>query len=155
MENTISILKNVFDKLEWHYSFNEEKKLFTTGIKMNNAVGNLNIIVFIRDDSYSVYAILNSHVEPTYMHQVAEYLHRANFDLKNGNFELDYDDGEIRYKTYVNIQDIELSEAVALDSILVPVFMFDRYGKNLMKLLISEGDPEQLILEAENSEDDD
>ena len=47
-------------------------------------------------------------------------------------FMLTYGDGV----SDVNIQDIELSEAVALDSILVPVFMFDRYGKNLMKLLI-------------------
>lgn len=33
-----------------------------------------------------------------------EYITGANYGLRNGNFEMDVEDGEIRYKVYVNVK---------------------------------------------------
>ena len=151
MENIVNSFKQILKKLDWNYSYDEEKNIFTTNMQMKNAIGNITILIIIRELSYTIYAILSSHVESTFLHQVAEYLHRANYNLKNGNFELDYDSGEIRYKTYVNLDNINISESVIVDSFIIPIFMFERYGKNLMKLLITEGNPALLISEAENN----
>jgi hypothetical protein len=35
--------------------------------------------------------------------EVSHFLTRANYGLAAGNFELDFDDGEIRYKTAVQV----------------------------------------------------
>ena len=32
---------------------------------------------------------------------------------------------------------------------MIPIFMFDKYGKNLLRLMLGEGNPKELIEEAE------
>lgn len=43
---------------------------------------------------------------------VALYLTRANFGLVVGNFELDLDDGEVRFKTSVDLEGTEVGQAL-------------------------------------------
>lgn len=153
MKHTIKLIKNFFEKGEWKYDCKEyddgTRVVFYSSINMNNAIGHLRIFVIVRKDYYVVNVILNSKVEEKYYNQVAEYLHRANFGMNNGNFEFDFDDGEIRYKTYINFEGIELSDDVVTDSILAPIFMFDKYGKNLLRLMLGEANPKELIEEIE------
>lgn len=152
MKHTIELIKSFFEKGEWNYNqkeYDEKHVVFSSGVNMNNAIGNLRIFVIVRQDYYIVNVILNSAVEGKYYNQVAEYLHRANYGMNNGNFEFDFEDGEIRYKTYVNFEGIQLSDDIVADSILVPIFMFDKYGKNLLRLMLGEGNPKELIAETE------
>ena len=152
MRNTIEGIKHFFEKWDWKYDYtekNENHAVFSSGVSMNNAIGNLRIFIVVHKNYYTVNTILNNVVEEKYYNQVSEYLHRANFGLNNGNFEFDFEDGEVRYKTYVNFDGVELSDSIIEDSILVPVFMFDKYGKNLLRLMLGDGDPKKLIEAAE------
>lgn len=158
MNTTAQMIESFFKEKGWKYDCprkKEDRILFTTGVNMGNVLGNLRILIFVREDSYVVNAILNNFAEKERYAQVAEYLHRANYATSNGNFEFDYDDGEIRYKTYVNFDgDVVLSNQVIEESIFVPIFMFDEYGKNLLRLMIEPGNPKQLIEDAERSYDE-
>ncbi len=158
MKTTAQKIESFFKEKGWKYDCprqEEDRILFTTGVNMGNVLGKLRIVIFLREDCYVVNAILNSFVEKERYAQVAEYLHRANYATLNGNFEFDYDDGEIRYKTYTNFDgDAVLSKEVIEESIFVPVFMFDEYGKNLLRLMIGPGDPKQLIEEAERNHEE-
>ena len=49
---------------------------------------------------------------------IAEFLTRANYDLLIGNFEFDFEDGEIRYKTSIDV------EGSSLDSALIQRFAY-------------------------------
>lgn len=152
MKHTLELIKNFFEKGKWKYSckeYDETHVVFSSGVNMNNAIGNLRIFVVVRQDYYIVNVLLNSAVEKRYYNQVAEYLHRANYGMNNGNFEFDFEDGEIRYKTYVNFEGVQLSDNVVADSILVPIFMFDKYGKNLLRLMLGEANAKELVEEAE------
>lgn len=152
MENTIKLIKDFFKQGEWKYSYkklSEKRAMFSSNINMNNVIGNLHIFIFVHRDYYIVNAVLNSFVEECYYAQVSEYLHRANCGLPTGNFEFDFDDGEVKFKTYVSFEGVQLSADVVEESILLPVFMFDRYGKNLLRLMLGEGNPKKLIEEAE------
>ena len=73
--------------------------------------------------------------------------------MQNGNFEFDYDDGQISYKTFVNTKNIVPSTEVIRDSILIPVFMFDRYGKGIIRLMLEKANPKELIEKAESIQD--
>src|SRR5205085_1923662 len=42
---------------------------------------------------------------------VGEFLHRVNYGTIIGNFELDCDDGEIRFKTSLDVEGEELTDA--------------------------------------------
>lgn len=147
-KSTANLIKHFFDTDGWKYDYDEERSIFRTGMSMGS-IGKLDIMIPIREDYYLVHAIFSSNAEESQYVRVSEYLHRANYGLNNGNFEMDFEDGEIRYKTYVNFDGLQLSEEVVRDSILIPIFMFDTYGKNLVRLMIGESDPKTLIDEVE------
>lgn len=153
MNNTIELINKFFVDGDWKYDFkqvDDNRAMFITGINMNNAMGNLRIYVMVHETYYVVNAVINSTVEEKYYHQVAEYLHRANYGMRNGNFEMSFENGEVRYKTYVNFEGMQLSNEVITESILIPVFMFEKYGKNLLRLMLREEVPKELADEAEN-----
>ncbi len=153
MEKVIQQIKNFFEENDWKYTFNEEKNIFSTELNMNNVLGILRMYIFLRETSYVVSTVLNSSVEEQYYGQISEYLHRANFGMRNGNFEFDYNDGEVRFKTFVNFEDMELSDAVIADSIFVSAAMVDQYGKKLIQLMVSDAEtPSDLIEEIESSD---
>lgn len=49
----------------------------------------------------------------------------------------------------MDFENTKLSEDIVAKSIIMPIFMFDRYGRGLIKLMLNEGDPKELIQEAE------
>lgn len=155
MNTVVELIKDFFSENEWNYSYNEDKSIIKSELSMNNAIGDLNIYIRIRETDYTVYTVLNSYVEKDFMNQVSEYLHRANYGLISGNFELCYEDGEVRFKTFVNFTNIELSKDIVAESIVVPIFMFEKYGINLLKLMISKNDPKVLIEEVESNAEED
>ena len=149
MQNTIKLIKQFFEDHKWKYEFVEENNVFTSNINMNSIIGVLRIYIFVKETDYRVYTVLNSNAEETAYTRVAEYLHRVNYGTQEGNFEFDYQDGEIRYKTYVNFDDVTLSPGVIEDSILIPLFMFEKYGKNLFRAMLGNENVQMLAEEAE------
>ncbi|MDE6934013.1 MAG: YbjN domain-containing protein [Oscillospiraceae bacterium] len=155
MENVIKLIHEFFSKGKLKYRYDEKTHTFSSGVDMENVLGNLRIVLPVRENSYTVYAILNGTPKAGNFGRVAEYLHRANYGMRNGNFEFDYRDGEIRYKTYVNFEGIQLSLPVVAESILIPILMFDQYGENLMRIMLGDGDPAELVKQAEALDEDD
>ena len=58
---------------------------------------------------------------------IAELLSRINYGLNIGNFELDMNDGEIRYKTSIDVEGGELTSRMAETLIAVNISTTDRY----------------------------
>ncbi|MCB6991392.1 YbjN domain-containing protein [bacterium 210820-DFI.6.38] len=152
MKKVIDTIKSFFENNDWKYNFNDKDKVFSAGIDMGNILGNVRMVILLEDNFYNVYMVMNSKVEEKYFPVVAEFLHRANYGLKDGNFEMDYRDGEIRYKSFVNFKNIDVSEEVVGESIIVGAAMIDRYGKGLLKLMLGDGSPEECIKFCESEE---
>ncbi len=152
MENVIESIKNYFENNDWKYKYNEQDKIFTTGINMGNILGNIRMVIYINENDYNVYIILNSKAEKKYYSNISEFLHRANYGLRDGNFEMDYRDGEIRYKSFVNFKNIEISEDVVDESIMVGVAMIERYGKGILRIMLGEDNIEECIKNCEVSQ---
>lgn len=82
---------------------------------------------------------------------VAEFLTRANYGLRLGNFEMDYEDGEIRYKSSIDFEGVELPSILIRNMIYPSVQTMDRYLGGILKLIYGEADPKQIITEIEMS----
>ncbi len=82
---------------------------------------------------------------------VAEFITRANYGLRIGNFEMDFDDGEIRYKSSIDFEGVQLDKPLIKNAIYPAVQTMDRYLPNIMKLIYGEGtkSPAELIAEIE------
>ena len=68
---------------------------------------------------------------------VAELLARINYGLNIGNFELDMTDGEIRYKTSIDVEGGELTRRMVETLIAVNISTTDRYFAAFTDVLYS------------------
>ena len=82
-----------------------------------------------------VYSVSSVNVPEDRRGEVAEYLTRANYGMVMGNFEMDYSDGEVRYKTVLDIGDGELDPKALRPLFSENLRTFDRYFPGLMALL--------------------
>jgi hypothetical protein len=82
---------------------------------------------------------------------IAEYISRANYGLLIGNFELDYADGEIRFKTSVDVEGDELSVPLVKRLVYDNVGTLDRYLPGILEIIYGKADPRAAIDQIEGT----
>lgn len=91
------------------------------------------------------YSVVPVRVPPEQIMAAAELLVRINYGLNIGNFELDVTDGEIRYKTSIDVEGGELSLRMAETLIAVNLSTTDRYFPAIMDLLYGGARPSEAV----------
>lgn len=80
---------------------------------------------------------------------MAEFLTRANFGLVIGNFELDLDDGELHFKTSIDVEGDRISAALIRQLIDANVAAFDHYWPGVAAVQRDGAAPEEAIARVE------
>lgn len=76
---------------------------------------------------------------------IAEFVARVNYDMMIGNFELNFDTGEVRYKTSIDLG-LYIFEPITLQNLMEANFAcMDTYFEGLMKIIYSSASPEEVI----------
>jgi len=83
---------------------------------------------------------------------VAELLTRINYGLKIGNFEIDLDDGEVRYKTSIMLEDESWTREIIRPVVFYNLSMMDQYWVALQSVVEGRYAPDK-ALELVESED--
>ena len=108
-------------------------------LAVEGVIRNLLFIIDIRESSYLVYAHIPVAVPSGDFKKkaaMAEFLSRANYGLTNGNFEFDWEDGSVRYKSYVDCEGAAPSRMVVLNSICRPGAMCERYLPGMLDIAL-------------------
>lgn len=82
---------------------------------------------------------------------IAEFLTRANYGMTIGNFELDFTDGEIRYKTSIDVEGDQLTYALIKTLAYTNVSMMDEYLPGIRAVLENDIAPSDAIAEIEGN----
>jgi Family of unknown function (DUF1790). len=80
----------------------------------------------------------------------AEFITRANYGMYIGNFEMDFNDGEVRYKSSVDFQDVPLEPYLIRNTIYPTVQLLDRYLPGLLKVVFGGKTPIEAVQEIES-----
>lgn len=139
---------------DWHFSFDDQRGLFKFGLNLKGRIKNVRYIVDVKDDEYVVYAISPigaDEDDEKKMAIMAEFICRANYGLKNGNFELDMRDGEIRYKSFVDCEELTPTTEMVRNSIHCPAAMFDRYGDGIVDIIFGNSTAKEAVAKCEKS----
>jgi hypothetical protein len=83
---------------------------------------------------------------------VAEYITRANYGLRIGNFEMDFDDGEVRYKSSIDFEGVELTPGLIRNAIYPAVQTMDRYLPGVLSVVFGGKSAEEAIDAIESEE---
>lgn len=92
-----------------------------------------------------VYSIAPQPVPEAMRAAVAEYLTRANWGLMIGNFELDYADGEVRYKTSLQLENTPLTVDLLRPLVFDNVVVMDKYLPGLEAVRTGQQSPAAAI----------
>jgi hypothetical protein len=80
---------------------------------------------------------------------ISEFLNRANYGLAIGNFEFDFDDGEVRYKTSVDIEGSDLTFSLIKRLVYANVVTVDQYLPGIRAVIDDDISPAAAISQIE------
>lgn len=80
-----------------------------------------------------VYSILPEVVPPKKRTQMALFLAETNYDLGIGSFEMDPEDGELRFRTSLDVEGDRLSRALFERLVTMNITMMDEYIESLLE----------------------
>ena len=80
---------------------------------------------------------------------VSELLTRANFGQFLGNFEMDWEDGEVRYKTSISVEDDRLTPALVKQVVEPNLRAMDRYLDAIRSVADGTAAPAEALERAE------
>jgi hypothetical protein len=145
MTGIFSTLIDYMEEEEWKYEILEGETIIRFHFK--GRAGRL--LCYGEVDEKKCWLIFYSYMPvnspPDKMAQVAEFLTRANRGMRIGNFELDYDDGEIRYKTSIDVEGGELSNKMIDNLLRANLTTIDRYFAGLMELIYGDKPAEEIV----------
>lgn len=81
---------------------------------------------------------------------IAEFIARVNYTLTVGNFEMDFDDGEIRYRTSIDVEDDRLSTPLFKQLTIANVTMMDLYLPAIRDIIENNVSPAEAIAAIES-----
>lgn len=106
------------------------------------------------------YSVYPEDATPDTIPNIAEFITRANYGMLIGNFEMDYRDGEIRFKTSIDVEGDSLSAALIKNMVYANVIIMDRYFVGIRAVLRGTMTPLEAITAIEgdpsgNADDED
>jgi hypothetical protein len=100
-------------------------------------------------ECFSFYSILPPHASEDRRQAVADFITRANYGLIIGNFEMDFRDGQVRYKTSIDVEGGELTSKMIENLVHANLMTMDDYFPGFMQVMFGDKDPAQAVEEIE------
>lgn len=143
------VMVKFFDEDNWKYRQLEGKTILQMGFQGEN--GSWVCFAQAKDDVDRMlfYSRLETNVPANKRAAVAEFLTRANYGLAIGNFELDFNDGEVRYKTSIDVEGGQLTTGMVKTLVYVNVIMMNKYMPGIMSVAYGDADPADAVAKIE------
>ena len=93
-----------------------------------------------------VHSVFPSLVPEDRRDDVGRFLHRADFGSILGNFELDLDDGEVRYKTSIEVGDVHPSATLLRPLFVANIGTCHRYFPGIAAVIDGASPEDQIAL---------
>jgi len=149
MAGLFSRLIDFMDQEEWKYEIVEGETVLRFYFK--GSAGRLLCYADVEEDKdwLIFYSYLPVNVPGEKIASASEFFARANRGMRIGNFELDVDDGEIRYKTSIDVEGGDLTHKMMDNLLRANLSTMNRYFNGVMQLIYSNRSATDLIREIE------
>jgi hypothetical protein len=136
-----------FEDDDWKFHQIGDECALATSIKGKNARFHITARVDEKLEIVRIYTGIETNTPENKRTAIAEYLTRANWGLQCGNFEMDFRDGEIRFKTSLDVEDSvdSLTFSVLKRLVYVGASVMDRYYPGIMSVIFAGANPKAAI----------
>ena len=138
-----------FDEDDWKYQPVEGKAMLRMGFSGDNGKWTCIARAVEEADQFIFYSIAPASVPEEKRVAMAEFITRANYGMRIGNFEMDFSDGELRYKSSIDVEGDRLSSPLVKHMVYPNVLMMDKYLPGIMAIIYAGKSPQQAVQEIE------
>ncbi len=140
---------NFFQEEEWQFQIVQEKQTLRLVFQGNNGKWDCYAKAREEKQQFVFYSLCPIQVPSEKLQAIAEFITRANYGMIIGNFELDFNEGEIRYKTSIDVDGDNLSFALIKQMVYANVMMMDEYLPGIIATIKNNISPLDAIAEIE------
>ncbi|MBD2504560.1 type III secretion system chaperone family protein [Anabaena azotica] len=142
-------ISQFFQQEDWQYEQISQKSILRLAFQGRN--GKWDCFAKAREEQqqFIFYSICPVNAPQDKRLAVAEFITRANCGMMIGNFELDFNDGEISYKTSIDVEGDRLSNALIQRLVYANVTMMDEYLPGILSVIYGNVSPEDAIAQIE------
>ncbi|MCA9695677.1 MAG: YbjN domain-containing protein [Myxococcales bacterium] len=141
-------VKRFFDATEWSY---EELggEVLLTGFA--GEAGEWNCVGQTSEETqqFVFYSIVPEEIAEDHRAQVMEFITRINYGLAIGNFEMDLADGEVRFKTSIDVEGTEFSVELWRHVVYLNVTTMNTYLHGVLSVARGEVDAREMVTRIE------
>jgi hypothetical protein len=132
--------------LEDDWSFEKKAEdIIACGVNTDNSSYRMYIRAHEDRRVLLVYVVLPSKIPAHQRESIAEYIARANYGLWIGNLEFDMNDGEVRYKTSIDVDGGELTARMVSSLFSYAIHTMDKYFPGFMAVCYGGKSPAEAI----------
>ena len=106
-------------------------------------------------EQLAFYSVILTQVPEARRAEVTNFIMRTNYGMQVGNFEMDLDDGEIRFKTSVDVENAELTNALSDNLVSLNLMITGTYFDGLMSVITGEKRALEVVGVLDDPDDDD
>ena len=138
-----------FNDAEWTFTRHSEQPILQMGFQGDNGQWNCFAQTNEENERFAFYSVCPVTIPEHKRSLMAEFVARANYGLVIGNFELDFEDGEVRYKTSIDVEGDRLTEALVQQLVYANIATMDAYLPGIMRVIYSDVSPAQAVAQIE------
>ena len=151
MTTLFELVVHYFSADGWPVELVDGEEALSTAFRGESGQWSCYARVRAADDQFMFYSLCPIIVPETHRSGVSEYITRANYGMILGNFEMDFADGEVRYKTSIDVENDQLSPALIHRVVVPNVMMMDRYLPGVLSVVYGDVSPAQAIAQIEQN----
>ncbi len=132
------LLRSAKEYLEndgWTYELLESHSTIAFGFEGNNGKWHCMIQTREKENQLIFYSSLENGIPQSMIEKIMRFITIVNYRLVVGNFEMDISDGELNYKTALDLDGIESSESLIRNIIHTNLATFDRHLVGIQEIL--------------------
>lgn len=152
-EQIFNAMVAFFEEDNWEFQWLKDTPVLSMGFSGRNGKWQCYAQARELQQQFVFYSVCPLNVPEDRLQIVAEFLTRANYGMIIGNFEMDFEDGEIRYKTSIDVDGTELVSALIRQMVYANVVVMDHYIGGIMRVIYGGATPTEAILEIESMSD--
>lgn len=153
MSRLLDICTDYFRAGDWQFQLVADDNLIIATVLGNHGAWECRVYVEEDNELVMCYSVSPLFVSAQRIGAMAEFLMRANYGLPVGNFELDVDDGEIRFKTSIDIEDTNFDTVMLRNLVQTNVLQMDRYLPGIAAVENRTHTPAEAIKLVEGADD--
>jgi hypothetical protein len=142
MGDIFDTMVEFFQQDNWNFEQVADQPILKMGVSGKNGKWVAYAQSREEQDQFVFYSVCQMNTPEERRRPVAELLTRINYGLVDGNFELDFRDGEVRYKTSIDVENDRLSTALVRNLVVLNLQMMDRCLPSIMAVMFGGVAPE-------------